>query len=51
MNSSDMPNSEDVVINEATAHKRKAKEQTEDIRKLTETVKPCRKRGVKYEQD
>ena len=49
MNSSAMPKSEDVVIaiNEATALKRKANEQTEDIRKLTETVKTMQEKRSK----
>ena len=41
MNTANIPNSDDVVIaiNEATALKRKAMEQTDGIRKLEETVK------------
>ena len=49
MNTANLPNSDDVVIaiNEATALKRKAVEQTEDIRKLEESVKTMQEKRSK----
>ena len=44
-----IPNSDDVIIaiNEATALKRKAMEQTDEIRKLEETVKTMQEKRTK----
>ena len=49
MKTANIPNSDDVVIaiSDATALKRKAMEQTDDIRKLEETVKTMQEKRSK----